>query len=398
MPTRPGRLVLAAYTHFGARGLKGTEMYYFVREAWKKGDLRQVIAISKSRCQYEFDSQLVETLPGESCLISALGKLQEKMWRGFPARWLGEKIFDRYAASRLSGPGGLLIATPRLIKTAHKAKTLGYKTCLYGSLCDPRYFLQQLHIEQQALGLKGAKHEKGRSLGLARFAAHVESSDYIITISDFAKETYVAQGFPSERIFVAPLGVDLRRFPPTPVPADGRFTYLFVAHLTGTTGILKGLPYLLQAWSELNLENAQLLVCGKISQELQELIQRYVTKLRNVEFTGPVNNPETYYQKASVFIFPTIAEGFGKVVLEAMASGRPVIATSVPSPVIREGIDGFYIPSREAKALKDKMLYFYNNREEITKMGTTASEQARRFTWERFSKQIADIVAEVAAT
>ena len=397
MLTRPGRLVLAAYTHFGARGLKGTEMYYFVREAWKRGDLRQVIAISKGRCQYEFDPQLVDTLPGESRLISGLSKLKEKVWSGFPSRWLGEKIFDRYAASRLAGPAGMLITTPRLVETARKAKALGYKTCLYGSLCDPRYFLHQLQIEQEALGLKGAKQEKGRSLGLARFAAHVESSDYIITISDFARETYVAQGFPSERIFVAPLGVDLRRFPPTPAPANGRITYLFVAHLTGTTGILKGLPYLLQAWSELDLENAQLLVCGKISQELQELIQRYVTNLRNVEFTGLVNNPEAYYQKASVFIFPTIAEGFGKVVLEAMASGRPVIATSVPSPVIREGIDGFYIPPREVKALKDKMLYFYHNREQITKMGTTASEQARRFTWERFSQQIADIVAEVAA-
>jgi glycosyltransferase involved in cell wall biosynthesis len=373
-------------------------MYYFVREAWKRGDLRQVIAISKRRCQYEFDPQLVDTLPGESRLISGLGKLKEKVWSGIPSRWLGEKIFDRYAASRLAGPAGMLITTPRLVGTARRAKALGYKTFLYGSLCDPRYFLQQLQIEQEALGLKGARQEKGRSLGLARFAAHVESSDYIITISDFAKETYVTQGFPSERIFVAPLGVDLRRFPPTPAPADGRFTYLFVAHLTGTTGILKGLPYLLQAWSELNLENAQLLVCGKISQELQELIQRYVTKLRNVEFTGPVNNPETYYQKASVFIFPTIAEGFGKVVLEAMASGRPVIATSVPSPVIREGLDGFYIAPRDVEALKDRILYFYQHPEEVQRMGANASEQAHRFTWERFSGQVADIVAEVATS
>jgi glycosyltransferase involved in cell wall biosynthesis len=394
MTTSSRNLVLAAYTHFGAKGLKGTEMYYFVREAWKKGHLRRVIAVSKNHCQYEFDLRLVDTFPGESRFIAGLGKLKEKVWGGFPSRWLGETIFDRYAAAKLTEPGGMLITTPRLVATAHKAKTLGYKTFLYGSSCDPRYFEQQLHREQEVWGLKGTK---SGSSGLSRFAAHVKNSDYIITISDFAKETYTAQGFPAEKIFVAPLGVDLERFAFTPPPI-GRFICLFIAHLTGTAGILKGLPYLLQAWSELNLENAQLLVCGKISQELQELFQRDQTKLKNIEFTGPVSNPEVYYQKASVFIFPTLAEGFGKVVLEAMASGRPVVATSVPSPVIREGIDGFYVPSREVEAIKDKVRYFYNNRDQVEKMGAAASEQARRFTWTRFSKQVADIVAEVAAS
>lgn len=393
MKTPTGSLVLAAYTHFGAKGLKGTEMYYFVQEAWKRGGLRRVIAVSKKHCRYEFDLQLVDTLPGESRIISGLGKLQEKVWGGFPSRWLGEILFDRYAAVKLPRLKGMLITTPRMVETARRAKALGYKTFLYGSSCDPRHFEQQLRREQEFLGLKGTN---GVSLGLSRFAAHVESSDYIITISDFAKETYAAQGFPREKIFVAPLGVDLERFAFTP-PPGGRFICLCIAHLTGTTGVLKGLSYLLRAWSDLNLENAQLLVCGKISPELQDLFRRDGAKLKNVEFTGPVSNPEVYYQKASVFIFPTIAEGFGKVVLEAMASGRPVVATSVPSPVIREGIDGFYIPSREVEALKDKVLYFYNNREQVEKMGAVASEQARRFTWTRFSTQVADIVAEVAA-
>jgi glycosyltransferase involved in cell wall biosynthesis len=397
MQNRPGQLVIAAYTHFGATGLKGTEMYYFAREVWKRDNLRQVIAVSKKHCRYEFDAQLVDTLPGESYLISGLGKLKEKVWGGFPARWLGEKIFDRYAALRLTAPGGILITTPRLVETARKAKALGYKTFLYGSLCHPRYFLQQLQIEQEASGLKGARQEKGRSLGLARLAAHIKSSDYIITISDFAKDSYVQQGFPSERVFVAPLGVDLQKFRATPLPANDRFTYLLVAHADGATGPVKGLFYLVRAWAELGLSDAQLLVCGRIGHEVQEQIRPYKDTLRNVEFTGPVSDPQLYYQKASVFVFPTVADSFGKVVLEAMACGRPVITTPVPSPTVREGIDGFYFLPRDVEALKARMLYCYHHRDQLAHMGIAASEQAQRFTWERFSKQIADIVAEVAA-
>jgi glycosyltransferase involved in cell wall biosynthesis len=80
-----------------------------------------------------------------------------------------------------------------------------------------------------------------------------------------------------------------------------------------------------------------------------------------------------------------------------MSCGRPVIATPVPKPVIREGTDGFYVPPRDVEMLKDRIAYFYQRHEEVQRMGANANEQARRFTWERFSRQVADIVEAVAA-
>jgi glycosyltransferase involved in cell wall biosynthesis len=371
-------------------------MYYLVKESWKRGYLRNVIAVSKKQCSQEFDLDLVETFPGGSRLVHGLGMIKEKVWSAFPSRWLSEILFDRYAASKLTQAGDILVLTPGLTHTAKKAKAMGYKTFLYGATPDPRYLLQQIQIERSAFGLKNGGGSRSRSWEMTRFAAQVEKSDYIIAISDFAAASYVQHGFPENKIFVAPLGVDLRGFPATPSPSDGCFTCLFVAHADGSTGILKGLHYLLQVWCELGLKNARLLVCGNIGQEVQDLIQKYQGKLPDVKFTGRVRNPAEYYQKASVFVFPSVAEGFGKVVLEAMASGRPVITTPIPKPVIRDGIDGFYIPVRDVQALKDKLLYFYNRSEEVVRMGGNASEQARSFTWERFSQQIADIVAEVS--
>lgn len=397
MAPQSAGLVLAAYTHFGAKGLRGVGMYHLVREVWRRGQLRQVLAVSKSRCQYEFDLPLIDTLPGESLLVSGLGVIKNRIWRGFPSRWLGEGLFDRYAASRLVSQGRVLVTTPRLLQTSRVAKGLGYKVLLYGGAPHPIYLMEQIQLEHDTFDLKGAKEYRSRAWDMARFAAHVEQADYLLTPSEFAKETYVQQGFPRERIFVAPLGVDVRRFHATPPPTEGPFICLFVAHVAGSTGMVKGLPYLLQAWSELNLKNARLLVCGKMGQEAQQVIQRYAGKLPDVEFTGPVSNIVEYYRKASIFVLPTLAEGLAKVVLEAMASGRPVITTPVLKPVVREGSDGFYIPPRDVAALKDRILHFYQHREEVSRMGANASEQAQQFTWEPFSQRIADIVEKVAA-
>jgi glycosyltransferase involved in cell wall biosynthesis len=387
-------VTLAAYTRFGARGLKGVEMYYLVKEIWKRGDLRRIIAISKRGCQYGFDLSLLNTLPGQSRIISGLGQIQRKVWQGFPSRGIGEMIFDRYAASKLSGPSHTLITTPRMVRTARKARELGYRTFLYADHCDPRYLSEQVAAEQRAFGLNTAEADSHRSWQMARFTSHVETSDYVIALSDYARDTYVHYGFPEEKIFVAPLGIDLQRFRATRPPSDGYFVYLLMAHVTGTTGVLKGLQYLLQAWSELNLKKAVLQVCGELGPEARQLIAKYDKKIRHVEFTGPVSNPQEYFRKSSVFVLPSVAEGLPKVVLEAMACGRPVITTPILKPVVREGTDGFYVPMRDVEALKERMVYFYNHRDEVVSMGANASQRARSFTWQRFSRQIADILLQ----
>jgi glycosyltransferase involved in cell wall biosynthesis len=393
-PAHRRRLALVAYSRFGARGLKGIEMYYLVKQAWMKNDLQKVIAVSKKDCLYEFDLDLVQTLPGQSRAISALAQIKKRLWKGFPSAWLSEVIFDAYAAHRLSEPGETLVLTPGLIRTAQKAKALGYKTFLYGATPDPRYLAEEVRTEQKTFGLQSAGEDVNRARQMARFAAHVAVSDYILAVSDFAKETYAHYGFPADRIFVAPLGVDLQRFRASPVPIhDPCFTFLLMAHVSGTTGILKGLPYLLQAWAELKLANSKLQVCGEMGPEAKKLIREYTGKLENIEFTGYVSNPEDYYRKSAVFVLPSLAEGLPRVVLEAMACGRPVITTPILKPVVREGLDGAYVPMRDVQALKQQMLHFYNHRQEVARMGANAAERARLFTWDRFSREVAEILS-----
>jgi glycosyltransferase involved in cell wall biosynthesis len=368
-------------------------MFHLVNRVWKQGKLEKVIALSKKHCRFAFDLNLVETFPGESRLTNGLALIKKKVWKAFPSGWLTELLFDRYAASRLTGRVGNLVVTQGLFQTAKRAKQLGYRVFVYAATPDPRYLTAQVRAEQQAFGLKVAGEDHNRSRQMERFAAQLDIADFVIALSEFAKATYVQYGVPPEKIFVVPLGVDLETFYRTPRLQGDQFTYLLVAHVSGTTGILKGLPYLLTAWSELNLENGRLQICGEMGPEARKLIKSYGGKLRNVDFTGRVSNPELYYRNSSVFVLPSLAEGLPRVVLEAMACGRPVITTPIVMPVVRDGLDGFYVEMRDVRALKEKMRYFYDHRDEVARMGANAADRARTFTWQQFSKQMASLLS-----
>ena len=117
--------------------------------------------------------------------------------------------------------------------------------------------------------------------------------------------------------------------------------------------------------------------------------------LPNVEFPGFVN-PIDYHSKALVFVFPSLSEGFPKVVVEAMASGLPVITTPPVAERVRDGVDGFVIPIRDVKALKEKILYFYNNPDKAIEMGKNARQRAEEFTWERYMENLIKIITYIS--
>ena len=75
---------------------------------------------------------------------------------------------------------------------------------------------------------------------------------------------------------------------------------------------------------------------------------------------------------------------------EAMSSGLPLIATENSGSVMRDGIDGFLVPIRDSKALGEKILYFYEQREEMRRMGANAVEQVKQYSWERYQERLID--------
>ncbi len=371
-------------------------MYHITRTTYASGDLRKAVVVSKRHFRHPVAPGIVETLPGESRLISPLAIVKLRLWPGFPARWLAEMLFDRYASSRLSGPPGVVITTPRLAWTAARARALGHASVLYGGSFHPRDLWGAVQAERSTHGLGDVGGNWSRARELARFDRQLENTDYILAVSEFVKESYVRRGFPEERVFVTPLGVDFERFRPAPVPEGGPLTFLFLSHVNGAGGLLKGVHYLLRAWAELSPANARLVVSGAMGREAQALIRPLQERLRNVTFTGSVRDTERSYRECSVFVFPCLAGTPGKVNLEAMAVGRPVIDVVSPKPLVRDGIEGFTVPPRDVAALKEKIRYFCEHPGEASRMGENARERVGTLTWERFGEQVAEIVRELS--
>ena len=128
---------------------------------------------------------------------------------------------------------------------------------------------------------------------------------------------------------------------------------------------------------------------GSVDHNFRSVVSQY-SDLRNVVFTGFLKNPEAVFKKASIFVFPSLEEGGAKVTYEAMASGLPLITTENSGSVMRDGIDGFLVPIRDSRAIGEKIRYFYENREEVRRMGMNAAEQVKLHTWQRYQERLID--------
>jgi glycosyltransferase involved in cell wall biosynthesis len=95
------------------------------------------------------------------------------------------------------------------------------------------------------------------------------------------------------------------------------------------------------------------------------------------------------YRQSSVFVFPTLIEGMGLVVLEAMACGLPVIVTGHgPGDLVRDGIDGFVIPIRNEDAIAQKLELLYDDAELCRQMGQNARARALQYHWDVYAQKV----------
>jgi glycosyltransferase involved in cell wall biosynthesis len=92
------------------------------------------------------------------------------------------------------------------------------------------------------------------------------------------------------------------------------------------------------------------------------------------------------YRESDVFVFPTLLEGMPLVVLEAMACGLPVITTANgPGDIVRDGVDGFIVPARDADVISERLERLYRDPELRATMGRNASARAREFDWPAYT-------------
>ncbi|QHT65766.1 glycosyltransferase family 4 protein [Rhodocytophaga rosea] len=221
---------------------------------------------------------------------------------------------------------------------------------------------------------------------------HYKYTDYVFTLSTFARQTLVDAGFPESRIYTLNLGFDPNNFAlKSQYNTSATFKLLFAGTLTKR----KGIHLFLEALRQLSLPDIQLTLVGPVA-DAQDVLDLYEGEYVHIPFL-PHNELVTYYQNADVFIFPSYLDGWAMVVLEAMACGTPVIIsenTGAKDAVAKGG--GFIIPIDNIDAIKEKILFFYYNRDQIKKIGLQAYEIAQTYTWQSYYLQVNKAVEDIS--
>lgn len=271
-------------------------------------------------------------------------------------------------------------------RQAERARALGARIVTNGASSHPATQVQLVQEEYARFGFV----EPVMSAHTFRTATHdLETADHIIAASEFVAQSLRAAGILPTKISLVPFGVNCHHFVPG-VKRDGVFRAIYI----GTVTLRKGIQYLLQAWDELNLPNAELVVVGLITRDAEFFVARYRQR-RDIVWRGFVPNPIEMYQQSSVFVFPSIEEGSALVTYEAMACGLPVIVSEHSGSVARDGVDGFVIPIRDVTILKERIAWLYEDGSKRESMGASARQRIESFTWERYGDRVAEIYRQI---
>ena len=229
-------------------------------------------------------------------------------------------------------------------------------------------------------------------------------ADVIVSPSDYVARCLVEHGVDRTKIAHIPFGADPDVFSPEPnASTSGRFVLLDVASIN----YRKGTRYLLQAWRELALPNAELVLAGAPDETGIRMLREYEGAYRHLGHVPWFSLPDLF-RSASAFVLPSLAEGSALVTYMAMASELPVVVTDDAGSVATNGREGWVVPSRDVDALKTKILHLYEHRDEAAAMGAAGRRLIEEhYTWRHYHRRIAamhravyertDVAAAIAA-
>ena len=319
-------------------------------------------------------------------LVGAIGDLLGRCFGRSVAKWVNCNdidiliCFDTYALSAFKG-----------VSNGTTLRVLDMSSIPVPSIC---YLIDQLSTKslpaRQSLKMTRAIYSDAV---VASAEQELELADYFIAASTFTKRQLVDVGVAPERIFVVPYGVDLLRYRPKEEKKreSREITLLFVGRMTA----VKGFHVLIEALSRFPSETFRCLLVGhpqNSDDEIRKLSDSF-------EFIGPVVNSEMpdIYRRADVLIAPSLYDGFGLAVLEAMASGLAVICSRNlgASDLVRDGETGFLTNPNSADDLYTCLSDMIDNPKMVSNMKVKARLEAEKYSWDVYDQSIATILRKM---
>ena len=226
--------------------------------------------------------------------------------------------------------------------------------------------------------------------------------DRVVCVSEAARRRCLEAGLPEGQVVVVPDFVDCRHFDAAAVPAarsDDRPQVCSVGRLSREKGhrvLLKAMAAVLRSVPE-----ARLQICGDGPERPALARQSEASGLaEHVSLSGFVQDTRPTLAAADIFVMPSLSEGLGGAVLEAMAMGKPVVATDaggLPEAVV-DGETGLIVPAGDAEALAEAMMDLLGDPARARKMGIAGRERAlKHFDRRRIVDRMVSLYEEVLA-
>ena len=224
----------------------------------------------------------------------------------------------------------------------------------------------------------------------ARRRREIELADLIVCNSALTARSHMRAGADPSKVRVVRLGAP----PPiAEVRSDPqRCRRALGVVFAGPFSVRKGAPYLIEAWRRLAAGRAARL---DIYGSLQVPGQLVAAAGDGVRLHGSVTAPALRgaFEKADVLVLPSLADGFGMVVTEAMACGLPVIVTDqVGAAELVTPANGRVVPGGDVAALTNALQWCLDNRSVLEGMRNGALEQARRRPWSDFRRELISLL------
>jgi phosphatidylinositol alpha-mannosyltransferase len=202
---------------------------------------------------------------------------------------------------------------------------------------------------------------------------------------------------------IIPNGVDIDLFSPDVSPidefCDGKVNILFVGRLEKR----KGVSYLLEAYKRVKQEipNSRLIIVGpgtRLRGKYEKKVKR--NSLKDVVFVGFVSCDELprYYKTADIFCAPAIGwESFGIILLEAMAMGKPIVASNIEgyAGLVTHGVEGLLVPPKDVGMLAQALITLMASQSLRQEMGARGRVKAVDYSWEHIARRVLDYYVRV---
>ncbi|MGI4751812.1 MAG: glycosyltransferase family 4 protein [Janthinobacterium lividum] len=314
----------------------------------------------------------------------------------------GELAFDRWVATQINSKSQWVHGYEHCsLATLLQAKKSGVKS-FYEQPSQHFSFFEniardQLHIypELRSLETQLLINQKSERRNQRR-AQELNICDYIICNSTFTKKTLTTAQVSAEKIITIPLGF------PAPVKSIAKRSIATktIFMCAGNQSLRKGTHLLYQAWKNCNFsfDDAELWIIG--SNQLPLQIRNGLGN--NVKFIPNLPHAELIklMAEADLLVLPTLCDGFGMVITEAMAQGLPVITTSNSGgpDIITAEKDGFLLDAGNVEQLSYKLKWCVIHKNQLKNMGINALEKAKSYPWASFRKQLITKITDRVAT